>query len=373
MGAIPPPAVALIVAGGTGGHLYPGIAVARALRGRSPSWEVIFAVRRGDLGKTVLEQEGFRVQEIAGQGMPRAVHLRALAFPWNFLRSWAEAENAVRRLAPQVVIGMGGYLSFPVLLAARRRKIPTLIHEQNVLPGLANRLLARWVDQVAVSFPGSEAHLKARKIWVSGLPVRHEIGTVSRAEGRAAFGLDRDRLTFLVFGGSLGARRMNQIVLEGWKELQDLAGRFQVLHIAGPKNWRTMAAEYKALPIKSVVLGYCHEMAAAYGAADAVICRAGASTVAELAIAARPAILIPFPYASDNHQMANARVLSGQGLAEVIEEKRLEAAEVARRLRHWIETPEALRRLQEAANRSPLAEPMKHAAARLADAAAGGK
>src|SRR5258708_4689 len=160
---------ALIVAGGTGGHLYPGIAAARAVVKRE-GWEVIFAVRKGDLGKDLLEREGFQIIELPGQGLPRRLSTKAFTFPIALVAGFAQAWMAVRRIQPDIVIGMGGYLSFPVLLVARLQGVPTLIHEQNVYPGLANRFSSRWVRSVAVSFPESKKYFPAGNVWFSGFP-----------------------------------------------------------------------------------------------------------------------------------------------------------------------------------------------------------
>lgn len=359
--------LALVVAGGTGGHLYPGIALARALRAAHPPWEVLFVVRRGDLGREALQREGFGVQEISGQGLPRAMNARVFTFPFRFLAGCRQAWAVVRRRRPRAVIGMGGYLSFPVLLAAHWQRIPTFIHEQNVLPGLANRILGRWANAVAVSFPDSARHFRARRIWVSGLPVRREIGRVSPAEGRKAFGLDAERLTVLIFGGSQGAHRMNETLLEAWKRLAWQFNRFQVLHVAGPRDQAAIEAAYRSLPVKAVVLGYCHDMPSAYAAADLVICRAGASTVAELLAAERPSILIPFPYASGNHQLYNAKVLEADGLGEILPEKDLNPERLGDRLQALLSQPDLLKSWQSRFAKVSLKNrPNGAAAARLA-------
>lgn len=345
--------LALIVAAGTGGHLYPGIAMARSIlkqgqqMANDPGWDVIFAVRQGDMGKMLLEREGFQVVEFSGQGWPRRISLKTFAFPFKVVAGFCQAWSFLDKRNPRIVAGMGGYLSFGVLVAARLKGIPTLIHEQNVLPGLTNRILGRFVKSVAVSFPESEKYFSNKGVWVSGLPVRAEIGRVSRAEGRKHFGLTEHRTTLLVFGGSLGASRLNQVASQSWPLLNDLSDQFQVLHIAGERDYACIEAGYKTLPVKAAVLPYCHDMAAAYGAADLVICRAGASTVAELLVAQRPAILVPYPYASEDHQIYNAEVLVQRALAQVILEKDLTPEVLAKRLRPYLEQVERLEELKQ--------------------------
>jgi UDP-N-acetylglucosamine--N-acetylmuramyl-(pentapeptide) pyrophosphoryl-undecaprenol N-acetylglucosamine transferase len=315
----------LIVAGGTGGHLYPGIALARALAGQ----DVIFVIRRGDMGKDILQKEGFAFREIAGQGLPRAFSFRALAFPYNFLRGWLETRSLLKAIRPDRVVGMGGYLSIPVIITAHTLGIRTLLHEQNAFPGLANRFLARWADSVAVSFPFSLTYFPKGKSWVSGLPVRPEIGTIDQTAGRQHLGLDPQVHTFLVFGGSLGAQKINTLCIEAWGLLQAKNLKFQVIHITGTKDFDRVQKIYSELSFGVKVMPFCHAMADAYAAADAVISRAGASTVAELLKVCCPALLIPYPHATNNHQLYNAQVLEADRLAQVVLDNALTASGIA--------------------------------------------
>lgn len=335
--------LAFIVAGGTGGHLYPGISVARAIKQSGSDWDVLFVVRKGDLGREILQREGLAVAELPGQGFPRRVSIAAFQFPFKLAAGFFQSFTLLKEKKPAVVVGMGGYLSFPVLLAARLKGIPTLIHEQNVLPGLANRLLGRWVRVVAVSFAESQVHFHGRDICVSGLPIRSEIGSVKRFQGRKDLGLADNLATFFVFGGSQGARRLNLVMIDVWKKLAKQATAFQVLHVTGAADYESIRQAYQPLLLRAVVLPYCHSMPSAYAAADLVICRAGASTVAELIAAQRPAIFIPFPYATDNHQLFNAQVMEKKGWAEIIIEKDLQADQLASRLEAWLQNPQTPR------------------------------
>ncbi len=322
--------VILIVAGGTGGHLYPGIAVAQALKeapeNRAPSLRIVFVVRSGDIGREILDREGFEVRDLAGQGFPRELSLKALNFPLKFIKGLLGAFALLHELKPDFVLGMGGYLSFPVLMAARLKGIATMIHEQNVFPGVANRFLSRFVESVAVSFPESRSRFPAGKSWLSGLPIRSVFKPLAKAEGRRRLGLDPELHTIFVFGGSLGARRLNKVVLEMWEQWDREKAPLQVIHVTGTQDEVGARAVYNRLQIKGVITGYCHEMALAYGAADLVICRAGASAVAELLAVERPAILVPYPFATNDHQFYNAKILESRGLAQVIREKDLTPA-----------------------------------------------
>lgn len=317
----------LIVAGGTGGHLYPGIAVARALT-RKPAVPAVsiraaFVVRSGDLGRDILRREGFEVYDLPGQGLPRKLSLHGLTFPIQLFRGFKEAGHLMKSVKPDFVLGMGGYLSFPALIAARWRKIPTMIHEQNVLPGLANKMLGRMVDSVAVSFPESARHFPAPKTRVAGLPIRDDMQPGDAGQARARLGLSPDLRTLLVFGGSQGARRLNQVVVETWRLLGRQTDSWQVIHVTGSADGSAVADAYRNLGLTSRVLAYSHEMPTLYAAADLVICRSGASTVAELLAVHRRAILIPFPHATADHQFFNAQVLEKRGWASIILEKDL--------------------------------------------------
>jgi UDP-N-acetylglucosamine--N-acetylmuramyl-(pentapeptide) pyrophosphoryl-undecaprenol N-acetylglucosamine transferase len=364
---------AVIVAGGTGGHLYPGIATARALvqgqktLDKNVKWDIVFIVREGDLGKDVLKREGFDVKEIPGHGLPRKPSRKILTFLpvmiAGFFRSWM----LLGQLKPNVVLGMGGYLSFPVLIAARLRKIPTLIHEQNVYPGWSNRVLGRWVQSVAVSFAESKKAFPPNKAWVSGLPVRPRIGQVGSEEGKRIFKLDPDKTTFLVFGGSLGARRINDVVVDTWPLLANYGNDFQVLHITGEKDYARISSRYKGKSHKIVVLPYTHDMPAALGAADFVICRAGASTLAELIVAEKPALLIPYPYASENHQFYNAEILVNRGGAELILDAELAPDTLANRLQYYLRHPDRLSDMQARLAKGSKTATHTNAAQRMAD------
>jgi UDP-N-acetylglucosamine--N-acetylmuramyl-(pentapeptide) pyrophosphoryl-undecaprenol N-acetylglucosamine transferase len=351
----------LIVAGGTGGHLYPGLAVARALSGH----EVCFVVRRGDLGMDILRQENFPVKEISGQGLPRSFSLKGLSFPYFFLRGWVEAAALLKQVRPDWVVGMGGYLSVPVIVLARFMKIKTLLHEQNVVPGLANRLLSRFADSVALSFPASKSYFSGNKVWVSGLPVRPGMGLVDAISARQKLGLEQQCLTFFVFGGSLGALRLNTLAVEAWPLLQAKGLKFQVLHVTGTKDFQRVEGLYRRLGLAAKILPYCHEMPEAYAAADAVICRAGASTIAELLAVERPAFLVPYPYASNNHQVENAEVIEKNNLGRFVLEKDLKPDRIADFLAEVV-TPERKSDFERAVRRAAKNLNPRDAAARLA-------
>lgn len=318
----------VIAAGGTGGHLYPGIALAQELsaRGARP----VFAVRAHDLCRPIVTAEGFACEDIPARGMPRRLSPAIFSFLFAQGRGLFAARALMRRLRPSVVVGMGGYISFPVISAARLAGVPAMIHEQNVIPGLANRVLARFVDRVAVSFAESARYFPRRSTIVTGNPVRRSLFGVNRAAALQRLHLSDGQFTILVFGGSQGAAAINSAVVGAWGHLPAaVRGRVQFIHVSGTGDHERVADLYRQKNIPGVVLPYMMNIGDAYAAADLVISRAGATTVAEVAILGVPAILIPYPHATADHQSYNARVLAASGQAIVIAEKDLTVSALA--------------------------------------------
>ena len=360
----------LMVAEGSGGHLIPALEVARALT-HSGSQVLLLYGRRKQLAGLL---PGL-VQEAHEHG----IQLRALALkPTRRMLGWINrlgqavviwrvTRQQLARFQPDVIVGFGGWLSVPAIIAARQRHIPVVLHEQNVLFGRANRLLCRWADRVALSFAESAAQLTRQTGVVTGLPIRPTIGAGSRHRAAAQFGLDPARPTVLVLGGSQGSRAMNRLV---HKMLEQLDGRersaWQFIHLTGQADYEDASRAYAASGLRSWVAPHLVEMALAYAMADVVIARAGASTIAELASCGKPAILIPYPYAG-GHQRENARVVESAGAAVQLEESTTSPQRLLRLLRRLIED----RRLQEmmGAQMKTLARP--DATQRLASAITG--
>lgn len=317
----------VIAAGGTGGHLYPGIALARELRDRG--MEPVFVVRQNDAGEEILARENLRFVEIPVIGMPRSVGPRLLRFAWYQLKGFARTWKLLKELRPQAVAGMGGYISFPVIVTGRFLGIPTLIHEQNVIPGLANRVLSRIARRVAVSFPEAAKHFPRGKTVVTGNPVRRELFNAVFDDACRNLGLAPDRFTILVFGGSQGASRINSVTVNSYALLADLKDRLQYLHITGKKDFDAIEEAYRRNGIPGTVLPYLHTIGDAYCVADMIVCRSGATTIAELELLGKPALLIPFPYATANHQEFNAATLVARGRAVMIREAALDAGSLA--------------------------------------------
>ena len=335
----------VIMAGGTGGHVYPALAVARALReaGAAVSW---LGTRRG-LEARVVPEAGFPIDYIRIAGLRGNGALGWLLAPWRIMRALSESRAILRRRRPQAVLGMGGFASGPGGLAARLSGRPLLIHEQNAAAGLTNRLLAPLAARVMEAFPGTFRERAGALL--TGNPVRTEIAAI---DGPGARYLRRDGpLRLFVVGGSLGASALNSALPAALGRLPEPV-RPQVRHQTGPQHLEATRAGYLDAAVEAEVLPYVEEMAEAYAWADLVVCRAGALTVSELAAAGVPAILVPFPYAVDDHQTRNARYLTDAGAAVLLPQGELTPERLADLLNEFTQTGrERLRAMAESARR----------------------
>jgi len=335
----------LIAAGGTGGHLFPALAIARSLRRRDPEMQIHFAVSGIGREEEWLEGEGIPAHRIAVKGLKgkRAdqLVLSLASLPRALMQCW----HLLSLLAPQVVVGLGGYVSGPLLLLSTAKGIPTLIHEQNAFPGLANRIAAPFVRHIAYSFPGSERHFRVKRVKMTctGMPIRREITQGSRGEAALRFGLDPERFTVLCFGGSQGARKINLSLLESLSHLMPLQRELQFLHVSGQIEFETVASGYSSFPFPARIFPFVRDMASAYALADLVVCRAGASTIAELAACGKPSILIPYPHAANDHQRRNAEALAGIGGAFLLPDEELNGSRLAGLIEQCYRDPEGRR------------------------------
>lgn len=310
----------LIAAGGTGGHFYPGLVTAQTLKARA--WQPLIVIKKDDPAKARLEAEGLAWTEVDLRGLPRKPGLELLAFTAQLCASLGLLSRVVRDFRPDLVLGMGGYLTVPASFAAWRHGVACALHESNAVLGLAN---AASLKLGAKLFRGLPPNPRATDGSLVGTPVRPELH-VPRNPGacRRALGLDVQRATVLVFGGSQGAQAINALLagaLKAGAQAPAAGNGAQVLHLAGRgKAEETRNAYRSAGGVDVVVLDYLDDMSAAYAAADLVVCRSGAGTLAELAALRKPAILIPYPHATADHQDANARVFEQAGAAARIEE-----------------------------------------------------
>jgi len=318
----------VIAGGGTGGHLYPGIAVARELQARRPGTIVTFAGTARGLEARVVPREGFELDVIrsaALKGTPLAARLRGFGLlPLSALDAW----RLLSRRAPDLVIGVGGYSSGPVVALAAVRGIPTLLLEQNALPGVTNRLLAPLVRAAAVTYESTLPFFRG-KGFVAGNPVRSGFFDRPGAAGTAA----GDRVRVLIVGGSQGARAINAACVDAAPALAASTPRLAITHQTGERDLAFVREGYERAGLDARVEAFLYEMEREMHEADLVVCRAGATTLAELAAAGKPSILIPLPTAADDHQRRNAEVVAAAGAAEVLDQRELTGVALASRVR----------------------------------------
>ncbi len=319
----------LITGGGTGGHLYPALAVARALKERDPQVKVGFVGTRAGLEKRVVPAQGLPFWEVPAARLPRRPGREMLSFPFVLASGYRAARSVVREFSPHVVFATGGYVSAPLVLAAARERVPVVLHEQNYVPGLANLLLGAFAAKICTTFPW-QARLWRGKVVHTGLPVRPEVLRAGRAEGAAFLGLRPDLLTLLVMGGSQGARRVNELMLAFYGHAARRGASlpsFQVIHLTGREQYAWVCAEARRRGIEAGKIGkliikpYLEEIWYALAAADLVVSRAGAATLAEVTVRGLPAVLIPYPHAAGNHQYHNALYLARSGAAVLLPEQ----------------------------------------------------
>lgn len=350
----------LLAGGGTGGHVFPSLAVAAALH--DAGFAVEFVGNPRGLEARLVPEAGWTLHPVETQALARKLSLRTLRLPFTVLRATRSVIALIREREVVAACVFGGYVSVPLALAARRTRTPLVVHEQNAVPGLANRLAAQWAETVAVSVPGSaERFGDPDRVALTGNPVRPGLADVdlasARPEALAAFDLDPDRRTLLVFGGSQGARTLNDATvgsLGHWKQPEQL----QILHVAGRADHeriRTAWARVLAEHGNAAPLVRCHEFIAdmqrAYAAADVVACRAGASTIAELTVLGLPSVLVPYPHATGDHQTANARALADAGGAKLVADADLAPGSLVEGSEPWL-TDDAARAEAAAAARS---------------------
>ena len=311
----------VIMAGGTGGHIFPGLAVAQEMR--SAGWEVIWMGVRGGMEERLVPPRGYKTAWVRARAARGKGLLQKALLPANLLLSFWESARHLRRIRPDVVLGLGGYVAFPGGMMASLLNRPLALHEQNAIPGLANRVLSTVSDKVMVAFPGA-----LRKAEWTGNPVRTDIAAMARPEAR--FAGRTGALRILVVGGSLGAQALNETMP---RAVALLADKPHVVHQSGEKHLDALKKHYAEAGVQGELVAFIDDMAKRYAEADLVICRAGAVTIAELSAGGMPSILVPFPYAVDDHQTANARFLADAGAALLVPQKNLTAQGLAALIR----------------------------------------
>jgi len=336
----------LIAAGGTGGHIYPGIAVAKEVLRRDPRARVRFVGTRRGLEARIVVHAGFDLDLIEIGGL-KSVGMKArLRSLWQLPKSILAARRLIHDFRPEVVVGTGGYVAGPVLLAAWSLRIPTLVMESNALPGWTNRVLARFVSAAAVTFEESLPFFHGKAV-VTGNPVRPEFFDIPPKRR------DPSRFSLLVFGGSQGARPINQAMVAALDHLADSRAVLRILHQTGDADYDWVRAEYerRGWRQRSDVRRYIDDMVAAFAEADLIVCRAGATTSAELVAAGKAAIMIPFPLAADDHQRRNAEALERAGAARMILQRELTGERLATEITELMKDPERITAMERASRR----------------------
>jgi len=332
----------IIAGGGTGGHLFPGIAIANEFMTRNSATQVIFISTGNRLEKAVLSKAGFELRSIQVAGIKgRGI--------WNQLKSVLKIPGAIlagmgllKNFSPDLIVGLGSYSAGPVVMGAWLMRIPIAIHEQNILPGITNKILARFADRIYISFENTQSRLSPKKVYWTGNPVRQELlGTSGQPENGTAQEISQAQFTVLIIGGSQGAHGINMAMIEALEHFQN-SERLHFVHQTGEADQAPVSNAYRKKSVSSTVQSFFDNMAEQYHQADLIICRAGATTVAEITALGKAAIFIPFPYAADNHQMLNAADLAKDGAAEIIIEKELNGILLSERIEHYMDDREAL-------------------------------
>ncbi len=334
----------LIAAGGTGGHIYPGIAVAKEIVWRHPDSEVRFVGTARGLENRLVPQAGFELSIIDSAGLKNVGAMARVRGLLVLPKSFNDARKVIRSFGPDLVIGAGGYVSGPVVLMASLLGLPTLVMESNALPGWTNRVLARFVGKAAVSFDAAVPFFRGKAV-VTGNPVRREFFEIPAKQ--------RDAMQFslLVFGGSQGAHAINEAMTAALPSLANLKQRLRITHQTGEADFESVRAEYAKAgwDEQAAVQKYIDNMVAEFAKVDLVICRAGATTTAELIAAGKASLMIPFPLAADDHQRKNAEALEAAGAGRMILQRDLNGERLANQIAEFVNEPERITAMEGAA------------------------
>lgn len=314
----------IIAGGGTGGHIFPAIAIANAIKELQPAAEMLFVGAEGKMEMEKVPQAGYTIKGLTIAGFDRGSLIKNIWLPFKLIKSFFQVRKILKAFKPDAVIGVGGYSSFPVLRSAQAKGIPTFIHESNSFAGKSNIMLGKHATKIFVASEGMEKFFPAEKIDITGNPVRKSITqtNVTKEEAISFFGLRNDKPTVLVFGGSLGARSINEVIAHHIHEFDPLD--MQVIWQTG----KTTAAQYleSAKPFSNTWANdFINEMDKAYAAADIVVSRSGAMAVAELCVAGKPVIFVPFPFAAEDHQTVNAMYLVERNAALMVKDEMVKA------------------------------------------------
>jgi UDP-N-acetylglucosamine--N-acetylmuramyl-(pentapeptide) pyrophosphoryl-undecaprenol N-acetylglucosamine transferase len=339
----------VIAGGGTGGHLFPGMAIAEAFIEREKGNEVLFIGTERGIEAKVLPGGKFPLRMIQAKPIKGRSFLSQLKAILSLPVAISEAFSILKEFDPQLVLGVGGYASGPALMAAFFLRIKRAIHEQNVVPGMTNRILKWFSQQIFVSFEEAKIYFPESKTVVTGNPIRKEF-FASLQKGKAGV-KEKDRFVLLIFGGSAGAHRINQAMMEGLSHLQEIKSSLTIIHQTGKEDLDFVSKGYQEEGFDALVRPFFEDMGTYYQISDLIVCRSGASTVAELAVCGKAALLIPYPYAAHNHQWINAKKLFDLGAARMIPDEKLDGQSLAQSILHLYNHSEERARMEEAIQR----------------------
>ncbi|MBS1689410.1 MAG: undecaprenyldiphospho-muramoylpentapeptide beta-N-acetylglucosaminyltransferase [Bacteroidetes bacterium] len=326
----------IIAGGGTGGHIFPAVAIGHALQRLQPGTQLLFVGAKGKMEMEKVPQEGFEIVGLDIAGFNRSNIFKNILLPIKLMRSLSDAKNILKRFKPNAVVGVGGYASFPILKAAQQMNIPTLIQEQNSFAGKSNQILGKKAKAICVAYENMDKFFPHDKLVVTGNPVRKNISqmNISREEGQVWLGLNPDRKTILIVGGSLGAKSINESIDAHLEEI--IAENVQLIWQTGKPYYQQANQRAVAFSDKVKVYEFIKEMDYAYAAADIVISRAGALAIAELCIAAKPVVFVPYPYAAEDHQTSNAVALVERNAALMVKDNEVRQ-ELVKKLKHLLD------------------------------------
>ncbi|MFH1540520.1 MAG: undecaprenyldiphospho-muramoylpentapeptide beta-N-acetylglucosaminyltransferase [Elusimicrobiota bacterium] len=335
----------LIAVSSTGGHIYPGIALADALK---ENCDVFFVGKKSE----IIVKNGYRFYNLSTVGYPRLYSINTFIFFIKFFYSIIQSIKILLKEKPNIVIGFGGYVTFPVIFCAWLMKIPSIIHEQNYIAGIANKLSAKFANKICVSFEDSKKYFPLKKTIYSGNPVRSEILNISKPLTDY-----RLPLTCLIFGGSQGAHNINVNLINSIDSFLPVKEKIRFIHITGVHDFEVVKNAYQSKGFKAEIYKYLYDMDVVYKNTSLVICRAGATTIAELVVLKMPAILIPYPHSTENHQNANAKYLTEKGCTILIEEKEIKT--LSQKVLEIINHPELLVKMSESYQKISHPDPIK--------------
>jgi len=341
----------LIAGGGTGGHLFPGIAVAEEFLARDPANEVLFVGTERGIEARAVPAAGYRLELISAAGIRGKGGLSQIRGASMMLYGYAQSRKILKKWRPDMVLGVGGYASLPMVLAARGMQIPCSIHEQNAIPGFTNRLLARFANRVFITLDESARFFPAGKTLLTGNPLRRQILEVVAGQNPPSLadlppqqGAGDGHFRLFIFGGSQGAHAINMAMLAALPHLEHYATRLDITHQTGEKDAAEVADAYRDHGFNATVMPFIQDMAAAYRRADLVICRAGATTIAEVTACGKACLFIPFPHAVDDHQRRNAEAFLKKGAGFMLLERELSGERLAGIIHELAENPETVHR-----------------------------